>query len=216
MRTRFAVLISGNGSNLQALIDEVHAKGIAEIVLVLSDRADAYGLIRAEKAGIPAFFVDPKEYPNRQEYHLALLRMVLEAKADFVVLAGYLRILTKPWIDIFPNRILNIHPSLLPRHCGKGYYGLKVHEAVLAAGDAESGATVHFVDEGTDTGPVLYQEPVKVAADETPESLQQKVLAVEHRLLVKAAAELAEKLRPTEEKEEDEIVAMSDILRNIH
>lgn len=216
MLTRFAVLISGNGSNLQALIDEVHAKEIAEIVLVLSDRADAYGLIRAEKAGIPAFFVDPKEYPDRQEYHLALLRMVLEAKADFVVLAGYLRILTKPWIDIFPNRILNIHPSLLPRHCGKGYYGLKVHEAVLAAGDAESGATVHFVDEGTDTGPVLYQEPVKVAADETPESLQQKVLAVEHRLLVKAAAELAEKLRPVEEKEEDEIVAMSDILRNIH
>ena len=216
MLTRFAVLISGNGSNLQALIDEVHAKEIAEIVLVLSDRADAYGLIRAEKAGIPAFFVDPKEYPDRQEYHLALLRMVLEAKADFVVLAGYLRILTKPWIDIFPNRILNIHPSLLPRHCGKGYYGLKVHEAVLAAGDAESGATVHFVDEGTDTGPVLYQEPVKVAADETPESLQQKVLAVEHRLLVKAAAELAEKLRPAEEKEEDDIVAMSDILRNIH
>ena len=216
MLTRFAVLISGNGSNLQALIDEIHAKEIAEIVLVLSDRADAYGLIRAEKAGIPAFFVDPKEYPDRQEYHLALLRMVLEAKADFVVLAGYLRILTKPWIDIFPNRILNIHPSLLPRHCGKGYYGLKVHEAVLAAGDTESGATVHFVDEGTDTGPVLYQEPVKVAAEETPESLQQKVLAVEHRLLVKAAAELAEKLRPTEEKEEDEIVAMSDILRNIH
>ncbi len=216
MLTRFAVLISGNGSNLQALIDEVHAKEIAEIVLVLSDRADAYGLIRAEKAGIPAFFVDPKEYPDRQEYHLALLRMVLEAKADFVVLAGYLRILTKPWIDIFPNRILNIHPSLLPRHCGKGYYGLKVHEAVLAAGDAESGATVHFVDEGTDTGPVLYQERVKVAADETPESLQQKVLAVEHRLLVKATAELAEKLRPAEEKEEDEIVAMSDILRNIH
>ena len=216
MLTRFAVLISGNGSNLQALIDEVHAKEIAEIVLVLSDRADAYGLIRAEQAGIPAFFVDPKEYPDRQEYHLALLRMVLEAKADFVVLAGYLRILTKPWIDIFPNRILNIHPSLLPRHCGKGYYGLKVHEAVLAAGDTESGATVHFVDEGTDTGPVLYQEPVKVAADETPESLQQKVLAVEHRLLVKAAAELAEKLRPAEEKEEDEIVAMSDILRNIH
>ena len=216
MLTRFAVLISGNGSNLQALIDEVHAKEIAEIVLVLSDRADAYGLIRAEKAGIPAFFVDPKEYPDRQEYHLALLRMVLEAKADFVVLAGYLRILTKPWIDIFPNRILNIHPSLLPRHCGKGYYGLKVHEAVLAAGDTESGATVHFVDEGTDTGPVLYQERVKVAADETPESLQQKVLAVEHRLLVKAAAELAEKLRPAEEQEEDEIVAMSDILRNIH
>lgn len=216
MRTRFAVLISGNGSNLQALIDEIHAKEIAEIVLVLSDRADAYGLIRAEKAGIPAFFVDPKEYPDRQEYHLALLRMVLEAKADFVVLAGYLRILTKPWIDIFPNRILNIHPSLLPRHCGKGYYGMKVHEAVLAAGDTESGATVHFVDEGTDTGPVLYQERVKVAAEETPESLQQKVLAVEHRLLVKAAAELAEKLRPTEEKEEDEIVAMSDILRNIH
>ncbi len=216
MLTRFAVLISGNGSNLQALIDEVHAKEIAEIVLVLSDRADAYGLVRAEQAGIPAFFVDPKEYPDRQEYHLALLRMVLEAKADFVVLAGYLRILTKPWIDIFPNRILNIHPSLLPRHSGKGYYGLKVHEAVLAAGDTESGATVHFVDEGTDTGPVLYQEKVKVAADETPASLQQKVLAVEHRLLVKAVAELAEKLRPAEEQEEDEIVAMSDILRNIH
>ncbi len=216
MLTRFAVLISGNGSNLQALIDEVHAKEIAEIVLVLSDRVDAYGLIRAEKAGIPAFFVDPKEYPDRQEYHLALLRMVLEAKADFVVLAGYLRILTKPWIDIFPNRILNIHPSLLPRHSGKGCYGLKVHEAVLAAGDTESGATVHFVDEGTDTGPVLYQERVKVAADETPESLQQKVLVVEHRLIVKAAAELAEKLRPAKEKEEDEIVAMSDILRNIH
>lgn len=216
MLTRLAVLISGNGSNLQALIDEIHKKNLGEIVLVLSDREDAYGLIRAEKAGIPAFFVDPKEYPDTQEYHLALLRMVLEAKADFVVLAGYLRILTKPWIDIFPNRIVNIHPSLLPKHSGKGYYGLKVHEAVLAAGDTESGATVHFVDEGTDTGPVLYQERVAVAPEETPESLQKKVLEVEHRLLVKAVAELAKKLRPTKEEEDDDIVAMSDILRNVH
>ncbi len=216
MLTKIAVLISGNGSNLQALIDQVHKKSLGEIVLVLSDKEDAYGLVRAENAGIPAFFVDPKEYPDRQEYHLALLRMVVEARADFVVLAGYLRILTKLWIDMFPGRILNIHPSLLPLHSGKGYYGLKVHESVLAAGDKESGATVHFVDEGTDTGPILYQEKVVVAEGETAESLQKKVLEIEHRLLVKAVSELAEKLRPTKEQEEDEIVAMSDILRNIH
>lgn len=215
MLTRFAVLISGNGSNLQSLIDEIHKKGLGEIVLVLSDKEDAYGLMRAEKADIPAFFVDPKEYSNREEYHMVLLRMVVEAKAHFVVLAGYLKILTKPWIDVFPSKIINIHPSLLPLYSGKGYYGIKVHEAVIEAGDKESGATVHFVDEGTDTGPVLLQEKVAVDAGETAESLQKKVLDVEHRLIVEAAKKLCQELKPVKEEEDDEIVAMSDILRDI-
>lgn len=216
MLTRIAVLISGSGSNLQAIIDEVHNKQLGEIVLVLSDKEDAYGLVRADKAGIPAFFVDPKEYDNREEYNMTLLRMVVEAKADFVVLAGYLKILTKKWIDIFPNRIINIHPSLLPHHCGKGFYGIKVHESVIASGDKETGATVHFVDEGTDTGPILFQEKVAVSPEDTAESLQKKVLEVEHKLLVKAVKQLAEELKPTGEEDDDDIVAMSDILRNIH
>ncbi|RRD96130.1 phosphoribosylglycinamide formyltransferase [Clostridiales bacterium COT073_COT-073] len=216
MLTKFAVLVSGNGSNLQALIDEVHKKGLGEIVLVLSDKEDAYALSRAEKADIPAFFVDPGEYPNREEYHMTLLRMVVEAKAHFIVLAGYLRILTKPWIDVFPNKIINIHPSLLPKHSGKGYYGLKVHQSVLAAGDKESGATVHFVDEGTDTGPILLQEKVIVDAGETADSLQKKVLKIEHKLIVEAVSQLCRELKPTQAEDEDEIVAMSDILRDIN
>ena len=132
-----------------------------------------------------------------------------------MVLAGYLRILTKPWIDIFPNRIINIHPSLLPLHSGKGFYGIKVHESVIAAGDKESGATVHFVDEGTDTGPILLQSKVAVEQGETAESLQKKVLELEHALIVEAATELCHKWKPLKEEEEDEIVAMSDILRDI-
>lgn len=215
MVAKFAVLISGNGSNLQALIDEVHKKGLGEIVLVLSDKENAFGLERAERADIPAFFVDPKEFEDREEYNMTLLRMVVEAKAHFVVLAGYLRILTKPWIDFFPNKIINIHPSLLPLHSGKGYYGIKVHESVIACGDKETGATVHFVDEGTDTGPIICQERIAVEAADTPESLQKKVLAIEHRLLVKSVTELAEQLKPAVEEEEDEIIAMSDILRDI-
>lgn len=215
MVAKFAVLISGNGSNLQALIDEVHKKGLGEIVLVLSDKENAFGLERAERADIPAFFVDPKEFEDREEYNMTLLRMVVEAKAHFVVLAGYLRILTKPWIDFFPNKIINIHPSLLPLHSGKGYYGIKVHESVIACGDKETGATVHFVDEGTDTGPIIYQERIAVEAADTPESLQKKVLAIEHRLLVKSVTELAQQLKPAVEEEEDEIIAMSDILRDI-
>lgn len=216
MLTKFAVLVSGNGSNLQALIDQVHHQGLGQIVLVLSDKAGAYGLDRAEEADIPAFYVDPKEYPNSAEYHLTLLRMVVEAKADFVVLAGYLRILTKPWIDLFPNKIINIHPSLLPRHSGKGYYGLKVHEAVLAAGDEETGASVHYVDEGTDTGPIILQKKIPVVAGESPAALQQRVLALEHDLIVEAVLKLCQDLKPRAVEDQDEIIAMSDILRDIH
>lgn len=215
MLTKIAVLISGNGSNLQALIDEVHKKEIAEIVLVLSDKEDAYGLKRADRADIPAFYVEPEEYENQEEYHLALLRMVVEAKADFVVLAGYLKILTKPWIDYFQNRIINIHPSLLPLHSGKGFYGRRVHEAVLKSGDKETGATVHYVDEGTDTGKIMLQEAIPVLAEDTVDSLQKRVLEVEHRILVKAVKELAEQLKPLHDAQDDEIIAMSDILRDI-
>lgn len=215
MLTKFAVLVSGSGSNLQALIDEVHKKGLGEIVLVLSDKEQAYGLVRAEKADIPAFYVDPKEFENREDYNLTLLRMVMEARADFVVLAGYLKILTEQWIKLFPNRILNIHPSLLPKHGGKGCYGLKVHEAVLAAGDTKTGATVHFVDEGTDTGPILMQESLQVQKEDTPESLQKRVLEIEHRILVRSVLTLCRDLKPQAQNEDDDIVAMSDILRNI-
>lgn len=192
-KKRIGVLISGGGTNLQALIDACENGEInGEIAVVLSNKEDAFGLERARRAGIRAEYVKwlgmaPEEYDEK------LAAILKDEGAQLVVLAGWLRVLTRHFIEHFKNRIINIHPSLIPSFCGKGYYGEKVHQAVLKAGVKVTGATIHMVDEGTDTGPILFQEAVGVLPEDTVETLQKRVLEVEHRLLVKAVADFCER-----------------------
>lgn len=192
-KKRIGVLISGGGTNLQALIDACRSGDInGEIAVVLANKEDAYGLERAKDAGIRAEYVKwlgmaPEQYDEK------LISIFKDEGVELVVLAGWLRVLTRGFIDSFKNRIMNIHPSLIPSFCGKGYYGEKVHQAVLRAGVKVTGATIHMVDEGTDTGPILLQEAVNVLPDDTVQSLQLRVLEVEHKLLVKAVAEFCER-----------------------
>ena len=172
---RLAVLISGGGTDLQSIIDE-HKKGNinCEIALVISNRKSAYGLERAKQAGIStACIKDQKE----------LLKKLQDEKIDFIVLAGYLAILQEDLIKAYPNKIINIHPSLIPSFCGPGMYGLHVHEAALAKGVKVSGATVHFVSEEVDGGPIIYQEAVSIADLDTAETIQKRVLEIEHKIL---------------------------------
>ena len=172
---RLAVLISGGGTDFQSIIDE-HKKGNinCEIALVISNRKSAYGLERAKQAGIPtACIKDQKE----------LLKKLQDEKIDFIVLAGYLAILQEDLIKAYPNKIINIHPSLIPSFCGPGMYGLHVHEAALAKGVKVSGATVHFVSEEVDGGPIIYQEAVSIADLDTAEAIQKRVLEIEHKIL---------------------------------
>ena len=172
---RLAVLISGGGTDLQSIIDE-HKKGNinCEIALVISNRKSAYGLERAKQAGIPtACIKDQKE----------LLKKLQDEKIDFIVLAGYLAILQEDLIKAYPNKIINIHPSLIPSFCGPGMYGLHVHEVALAKGVKVSGATVHFVSEEVDGGPIIYQEAVSIADLDTAEAIQKRVLEIEHKIL---------------------------------
>lgn len=172
---RLAVLISGGGTDLQSIIDE-HKKGNinCEIALVISNRKSAYGLERAKQADIPtACIKDQKE----------LLKKLQDEKIDFIVLAGYLAILQEDLIKAYPNKIINIHPSLIPSFCGPGMYGLHVHEAALAKGVKVSGATVHFVSEEVDGGPIIYQEAVSIADLDTAEAIQKRVLEIEHKIL---------------------------------
>ncbi|NLU35760.1 MAG: phosphoribosylglycinamide formyltransferase [Clostridiales bacterium] len=186
-----AVLISGGGSNLQAILDAVDDGRIpAKINLVLSDRPGAYGLERARKRGIPAVCVDRKQFRDPDSFNQAVLNELKKHNAEYVVLAGYLSILSPELVNSYPDRIINIHPSLIPAFCGKGFYGEKVHKAVLDYGVKITGATVHFVDEGTDTGPIILQKAVEVLPDDTVESLAQRVLEAEHELLPKAVAML--------------------------
>ncbi|NTW70767.1 MAG: phosphoribosylglycinamide formyltransferase [Eubacteriaceae bacterium] len=182
--TRIAVLISGGGSNLQSLIDTVH-NSYGRIELVISNRRDAYGLVRAKNHEIKNICI-PGTDPN---YDRLLLNKLEEAGIDLIVLAGYLKIVSPQLIEKYRNRIINIHPSLIPAFSGDGHYGLKVHKEVIEYGAKVSGATVHFVDEGTDTGPVVMQKCVEVESDDTPESLQNKVLKIEHELLPLAVKE---------------------------
>ena len=172
-----AVLVSGGGTNLQAIIDAISDGTIrnARIGLVVSNNHGAFALERAKKAGIETAVLSPKEFPSRDAFHHALLARVQESGADLVVLAGFLCTIPEEMVQAYENRILNIHPSLIPSFCGKGYYGLKVHEAALARGVRISGATVHFVDSGTDTGPILLQKAVEVAPDDTPKTLQRRI-----------------------------------------
>ncbi|HHV46827.1 MAG TPA: phosphoribosylglycinamide formyltransferase [Tissierellia bacterium] len=180
------VFISGNGTNLQAIIDAID-EGIIDgrIRLIISNRKDAYGLQRGKNANIESIYIDPKEYDD-EEYSNKLIEELREREIELVILAGFLKILPGKFINEYRNRIINIHPSLIPSFCGKGYYGEKVHKAVLDYGVKYTGATVHFVDEGADTGPIIMQEVVKVDDNDTVDTLREKVLKVEHRLLVES------------------------------
>lgn len=173
-----AVCVSGGGTNLQAIIDAVEDGTIqgTRIALVVSNKEDAYALERARKAGIEAKYVSPKGYGDLDGFGRAMSELFSEYKVDLVVLAGYLVIIPHSLVTAYAGRIINIHPSLIPAHCGKGYYGLKVHESVLAAGNKVTGATVHFVDEEADHGPILLQKAVEVKEGDTPEILQKRVM----------------------------------------
>ena len=175
---KIAVLVSGGGTNLQAIIDAVREGKITdtEICLVLSNNKNAYALERAEKAGIPALSISPKEYDSRDKFNDAMLEAVRSSEAELVVLAGFLCVIPPKMVEAYPNRIINIHPSLIPSFCGTGYYGLKVHEAALERGVRVSGATVHFVDAGTDTGPIILQKAVEVMDGDTPKDLQLRIM----------------------------------------
>ena len=175
---KIAVLVSGGGTNLQAIIDGIADGTITntEIVGVISNNKNAYALERAKKAGIFAECISPKDYETREIFNDALLDGVLALKPDLIVLAGFLVNIPPQMIQAFRNRIINIHPSLIPSFCGVGCYGLKVHEKALARGVKVSGATVHFVDEGTDTGPIIMQKAVEVMQGDTPEVLQRRIM----------------------------------------
>lgn len=189
---RIAVLVSGGGTNLQAIIDAIDAKKItnAQIVAVISNNKGAYALERAKNHNIPAFCISPKDYPDRPTFHEALLASLEEAEADLIVLAGYLVVIPEIMIQRYRNRIINIHPSLIPAFCGTGYYGLKVHEGVLARGVKVTGATCHFVDEGTDTGPIILQKAVEVLPQDTPEVLQRRVMEQAEWIILPQAIDL--------------------------
>ncbi|MBC7327734.1 phosphoribosylglycinamide formyltransferase [bacterium] len=192
-KIRIGVLASGRGSNLQAIIDACKDGYIpGEVVCVISDKADAFALERARREGIPAIFLDPTKYESREEYDGRLVEILNEHKVDLVCLAGYMRILTPRFIDAFRNRIMNIHPALIPAFCGKGMYGLRVHKAVLDFGVKVTGCTVHFVTEEVDLGPIIIQIPVMVREDDTPESLSERVLKREHRAYPRAIKLFAE------------------------
>lgn len=175
---RVGICVSGGGTNLQAIMDAIDNKLIrdTEIALVISNKENAFALARARKAGIPAQCISPKAYATREAFGEAMVAILREYKVDLVVLAGYLVIIPKILVKNYPDKIINIHPSLIPAHCGMGYYGLKVHESVLAAGNKVTGATVHFVDEEADHGPILLQKAVDVREGDTPEVLQKRVM----------------------------------------
>lgn len=175
---RVAVLVSGGGTNLQAIIDAIDAGKITntELEVVISNNKNAYALERAKKAGIDAVCVSPKDFENRELFNEALIAKIDEYRVDLIVLAGCLVVLPETLIKKYEGKIINIHPSLIPAFCGTGFYGLKVHEAALERGVKVTGATCHFVDAGTDTGPIIYQKVVEVLPGDTPSVLQQRVM----------------------------------------
>ncbi len=184
-----SVLVSGGGTNLQALIDAVSAGKItnARIGAVISSTPEAYALKRAENAGISSEIVRRKDYDSSEAFSAGLLSVLKKHDTDLIVLAGYLTVIPAEVVKAYPNRIVNVHPSLIPAFCGKGYYGLRVHEEVLARGCKVTGATVHFVDEGTDTGPIILQKAVEVESGDSAKDLQQRVMEeAEWKLLPRA------------------------------
>lgn len=175
---KVVVMVSGGGTNLQAIIDGVENRSISntEIVGVISNNKNAYALERAKNHGIPAQCISPKDFVDRRQFNEKLLEAVEDYSPDLLVLAGFLVVIPPEMTAKYKNRMINIHPSLIPSFCGTGYYGLKVHEAALARGVKVVGATVHFVDEGTDTGPIILQKAVEVQRGDTPEVLQRRVM----------------------------------------
>ena len=189
---KVAVLVSGGGTNLQAILDAID-NGIitnAKVEVVISNNKNAYALERAKNHGIEALCISPKDYETRDAFNAAFLEKLDSYKPDLIVLAGFLVVIPKQMIEKYRNRIINIHPSLIPSFCGTGYYGLKVHEGVLSRGVKVTGATVHFVDEGTDTGPIILQKAVEVEQDDTPESLQRRVMEQAEWIIMPKAIDL--------------------------
>lgn len=191
-----SVLVSGGGTNLQAIIDGINSNKIknAKINLVISSNPDAYALTRAANDGIQTVTVGKSMEPDPAKRVQMIIKALNDADTDIIVLAGYMSILPAEIIKKYEKRIINIHPSLIPKHCGKGFYGKKVHESVLHAGDTESGATVHFVDEGVDTGEIIIQEKVPVMKDDDADTLAARVLETEHKILVKSINKVVEGL----------------------
>lgn len=179
---KIAVLVSGGGTNLQSLIDSIHGRE-GEISLVISDTPGVYALSRAKAAGILAETLDYKNFEDKNDFYDALYQRLDQEAPALIVLAGFLKILPERFYQRFPLQIINIHPALIPSFCGKGYYGIKVHEAALEYGVKVTGVTVHFADGGADTGPIILQRAVEVMDEDTPEILQKRVLAVEHQIL---------------------------------
>ena len=189
---KLAVLVSGGGTNLQAIIDGIADGTITntEIGVVISNNPGTYALERAKKTGIPAVCVSPKSYEDREAFNQALLQTIQSYEPDLIVLAGCLVVIPKIMIQTYPNQIINIHPSLIPSFCGTGYYGLKVHEKALERGVKVTGATVHFVDEGTDTGPIILQKAVEIQPGDTPKVLQQRVMEQAEWIIMPRAIDL--------------------------
>ena len=189
---RIAVCVSGGGTNLQAIIDSVADGRItnAEIVRVISNKTGVKALERAEKAGIPSVVVSRKDFSDKDAFNKALISAVDEAKPDLIVLAGFLVVLPEELTEKYTNKIINVHPSLIPSFCGVGFYGLKVHEEALKRGVKVTGATVHFVDAGCDSGPIIMQKAVEVQPDDTPESLQLRVMEQAEWIIMPKAIDL--------------------------
>ena len=189
---KLAVLVSGGGTNLQAILDSLSDGRItnAEIVTVISNNRHAYALERAKSAGVPAPCISPKNYENRDMFYDALLDALEASEADLVVLAGCMVVMPEKIVERYENRIINIHPALIPSFCGKDYYGLRVHEGVLRRGVKVTGATVHFVDQGTDTGPIILQKAVEVRQGDTPETLQRRVMEEAEWVIMHRAIDL--------------------------
>lgn len=191
-KLKIAVLVSGGGTNLQAIIDKIASGEITntEIALVFSNNRKAYALERAKMAGIPAKALSPKQFENREAFNDAVLEVIEESKADLIVLAGCLMYIPPKLIEKYHNRIINIHPSLIPSFCGKGYYGLTVHEKALERGVKVTGATVHFVDEVLDNGPIILQKAVMIEEGDIPEVLQRRVMEQAEWVILPKAIDL--------------------------
>ena len=190
-----AVLVSGGGTNLQAIIDAIKNGSLTNVTIteVISNKKDAYALKRAEENGIKSRAISPKDYSERSEYDKAMIDEIKQSGAQLIVLAGFLVVLSEDFVNAFLGKIINIHPSLIPSFCGDGFYGLKVHEYALARGVKVTGATVHFVDTGTDTGPIIIQKAVYIENGDTPEVLQRRVMEqAEWIILPEAIQEIAD------------------------
>lgn len=186
-KIRIAILISGGGTNLQAIIDAIKEEKInGEIRLVISDQKDVYGLKRAQRENIDTMTILKSDFNARKEWNEEILSRLQSYSIDLVLLAGFMSILDESIVRNFPNAIMNIHPALIPSFCGKGYFGKRVHQAVLDYGAKVTGVTIHFVDEGADTGPIILQEAIEVKQDDTVDTLAHRVLKVEHKLYPKA------------------------------